>query len=207
MKREKKKPQRSLRTISREEPTRDEMLEMLRESWRGSDLMAAIIPCVHLQDAIAQLIIAHFPRTDKDVIEGLYERDGPLSTFFSQIQLGYAMGLFDRDVKRDLDTIRHIRNGFAHSLKPLRFTTPEVEREVRRIKSGVATRTLVGVPKPTESRSCYLVSVSNLATHFWRLTTERHDLAIQNMKRRMRSASRSKTKAALAPQLPFPKKS
>jgi hypothetical protein len=41
--------------------------------------------------------------------------------------MGYSMHLYGADTRRDLDIIRHLRNQFAHSRKPIEFETPAVK--------------------------------------------------------------------------------
>jgi hypothetical protein len=45
--------------------------------------------------------------------------DAPLATFSAKIRLAYALSIFGSSTRDDLDTIREIRNAFAHSTRPL----------------------------------------------------------------------------------------
>ena len=49
------------------------------------------------------------------------------ATFERKIRKGYALGLFGDETKNNLDLIRWIRNAFAHSPSPVRFSTAEIE--------------------------------------------------------------------------------
>jgi hypothetical protein len=40
---------------------------------------------------------------------------GPLSTFSSKISTGYALGLFSKEAKNDLNKLKHIRNEGAQN--------------------------------------------------------------------------------------------
>jgi len=64
----------------------------------------------------------------------LFEQGGALSTFFAKIHLGYAMDLFDDAVRDDLETIRRVRNVFAHSSLPITFATEEVTKQLRNLR-------------------------------------------------------------------------
>jgi hypothetical protein len=54
------------------------------------------------------------------------DEGGAINGFAGKIILGYALGLYSEQVREDLQTIRHIRNGFAHSIGNVDFTTPEI---------------------------------------------------------------------------------
>ncbi|MGO9684145.1 MAG: MltR family transcriptional regulator [Beijerinckiaceae bacterium] len=63
---------------------------------------------------------------DKEEEADLFEDTGPLATFSARINFGYALGLYGKKVKRDLNLIREIRNAFVHSRRHIDFETPEV---------------------------------------------------------------------------------
>jgi DNA-binding MltR family transcriptional regulator len=48
---------------------------------------------------------------------------GPLSEFSARIKVGFAMYLFGRETRDDLEIIRRIRNLFAHQSTVLTFAT------------------------------------------------------------------------------------
>jgi DNA-binding MltR family transcriptional regulator len=56
----------------------------------------------------------------------LLENTGPLATFSARIDFGYALGLYGKKAKRDLNLVREIRNAFVHSHRHIDFETPEV---------------------------------------------------------------------------------
>jgi DNA-binding MltR family transcriptional regulator len=45
----------------------------------------------------------------------LFAVQGPLGSFSAKINMAYSLGWIDADMKADLDTVRGIRNDFAHS--------------------------------------------------------------------------------------------
>jgi len=73
----------------------------------------------------------HKPRVDK-----LFERDGALSSFAGEINLIYALNIIESITKHDLDTVRRIRNIFAHSAIPISFTDREVANEIQKLQPG-----------------------------------------------------------------------
>jgi len=56
-----------------------------------------------------------------------YEFNGPIADFSARIRIGYAMYLFGRETRDDLETIRTIRNLFAHHHEIITFNTDEIK--------------------------------------------------------------------------------
>ncbi|HVC58816.1 MAG TPA: hypothetical protein VND19_00430 [Acetobacteraceae bacterium] len=93
--------------------------------------MIAIIGSTYIELGLEQAILVHF--TDAVPLEAKMrifrgENDAPavLSDFYSKIELAYMLGIITEDAKDDLNTVRAIRNAFAHSTLPVDFSTPEV---------------------------------------------------------------------------------
>src|SRR5436190_10019098 len=66
--------------------------------------------------------VGHYGTGDLD----LFGSRGPLSTFASRTDLGYALGLFHDSVYHDLKLIRRVRNDFAHNFDDATFDLPAV---------------------------------------------------------------------------------
>jgi DNA-binding MltR family transcriptional regulator len=96
---------------------------------------AAILLAANVESAIEAIIESSLPLNSKKDLEPLYARDGALSSLYSKIHLGYAMGLYDDKIRDDLNVIRRVRNAFAHTRRPIDFGTPEISDECRRITS------------------------------------------------------------------------
>jgi DNA-binding MltR family transcriptional regulator len=117
---------KNLRRITREKPDQIEHSKVFREIVKGTDRSAAILCCVQLEDAVVTLILTQLKNKNERTLERLYERGGPLGSFSAQINLAFALGLFDEKTRIQLDTIRFIRNAFAHARKSISFRTPEI---------------------------------------------------------------------------------
>jgi hypothetical protein len=63
----------------------------------------------------------------EDGINNLFRYGSPLGDFGSKIQMGYAFKLFGLVTRKDLNKMRLLRNQFAHSRMPIRFTTSVVK--------------------------------------------------------------------------------
>src|ERR1039458_1249722 len=66
----------------------------------------------------------------------LFDPKGALSTFSAKIELAYALELIDKDVRRNADYIREIRNIFAHRIGPTYFRIPEISAVCRLLALG-----------------------------------------------------------------------
>ena len=87
---------------------------------RTTIILAASIVDESITDSIRALL------RDHGVVRSLFDPDGPLGSFASRISLGFGLRLFDTKTKHDLDLIRLLRNGCAHSQIPFRFEMTEI---------------------------------------------------------------------------------
>lgn len=86
---------------------------------RGACLMQTANVETALDTAIQQ-----FLRLDSD--SRLLEDENFFSSFARKIELGHALSIYGTRTKANLNTMRHIRNAFAHAKIPVTFDTPEV---------------------------------------------------------------------------------
>jgi hypothetical protein len=100
--------------------------EVSHENDRGNALtLGAYVERV-LESCIARCLIreAASPPLHDRVFGG--DEGGAINGFSGKIVLGYALGLYSEQVREDLQTIRHIRNVFAHAIGNVDFITPEI---------------------------------------------------------------------------------
>jgi hypothetical protein len=125
---------KSLRSLGRELPGFPEDFAGLIYDWiHTSDRAAAMVASASLELCLEQMIVAQLPQAS-GIRDKLIERDGPLNGFFRKSYLGFAMGLYNGNVLAALEVIRNIRNAFAHTVKPLFFSTPLVSVECLKLK-------------------------------------------------------------------------
>ena len=79
------------------------------ESDRGCVLLAA----AYLDKSLSDLLYVSLVE-NKNIEKDLFDGTAPLATFSSRIKLAYYLGLISEACRRDLDTIRRIRNDFGH---------------------------------------------------------------------------------------------
>jgi hypothetical protein len=110
--------------------------EILKETLHGSDRIAAISCAALVDDILGSAIEMRFVKLGKDWQSRIFgSPTAPLSSFYSKIVIGYAMGIFGPSTRADLDIIRSVRNDFAHSAPSLSFDDKEISEKCYKIKS------------------------------------------------------------------------
>jgi hypothetical protein len=109
---------------------RDALAEMTTDGDRGSAILGATI----VENQLTIRLTLGMITLTKTEREALFDGMAPLSAFSSKIKVAYALGHFGPITRRDLDTMREIRNAFAHSKKVISFNTPQVVDTLRRFK-------------------------------------------------------------------------
>jgi hypothetical protein len=91
------------------------------------DATFAVVVCVAVEQALELAITTHF-HVDQETSERMFDdnTNGPLGTFAAKTKMGYALGLYPKAARDELDTMRTIRNGFAHSWEQISFSSPEI---------------------------------------------------------------------------------
>lgn len=121
---------KQLRALSRE-PVSDAEIEssvsdMLRER---NDRGTALIGKEIIDSTLTGMLRMHFSHLSKEENEQLFDRDNsPLGTFSAKIKIAYALGIISKNERDELDRIRHIRNAFAHTQRPITFETTEIRQ-------------------------------------------------------------------------------
>jgi hypothetical protein len=101
-------------------------LEILQEILHSSDRALAIGYVALIEDVLKSEIIRHMPHLSSTDINNIFGRNAPLFTFSAKTIIGYAMKIFGSEIRSDLDTVKEIRNTFAHCIAGLSFQTPDI---------------------------------------------------------------------------------
>jgi hypothetical protein len=86
-----------------------------------------VLQSLALMDHILErLLTMKMPNLSKDLRKSLFENPtAPLKSFYAKIELAYALAIIDKSMHRDLNTMRQIRNEFAHpKVKDVHLDTP-----------------------------------------------------------------------------------
>jgi Mannitol repressor len=90
-----------------------------------SDRAVALILASWVDDALTEMTKRSLVQ-DERVIQDMLSHIGPLGTFSSRIGLAYLIGRISRPVYENLETIRKIRNDFAHTRDNLTFASQSI---------------------------------------------------------------------------------
>jgi DNA-binding MltR family transcriptional regulator len=95
---------------------------------KAADRMVAITAAAFLDHALQRAICTHFPLSSPDKsLKELFGDRGPLGNTSAKIIMAHSLDIINTEEREDLDTIRAIRNSFAHSLVPIGFDLNEVK--------------------------------------------------------------------------------
>lgn len=105
---------------------RPEETAVLQEIGETNNDRSAAIVCApfveeRLADKLRSLLIK-----DAEIQESLFRPSGPVGSFGVKIDLGYLMGIYNRDMWKQLTAIKRIRNKFAYSLSHMGFGSQKI---------------------------------------------------------------------------------
>jgi hypothetical protein len=121
--------QPTLRDLTRQALAGEDLTALANELEGTSDRSAAIIAAAAVDRFLEEAILGRLVRNDEDTKANLIATGGALDGFFAKIHLGFALGLYSDKYVRELETIRKIRNCFAHSAKSITFDTSPIAAE------------------------------------------------------------------------------
>jgi hypothetical protein len=92
-----------------------------------ADATFALVISSAVDQALELAISTHFV-LDDDGCRRMFDdnANGPLGTFAAKIKMGHALGIYPKAIRNELDTIRVIRNAFAHSWEQLDFSSEAI---------------------------------------------------------------------------------
>jgi hypothetical protein len=91
----------------------NDIAAILGELGHESDRAAGLVGAVLVEDSLTVLIRSRL-RPDEDLLNQVLHPSGPLSAFSVKINIGHLLGLFSPVARKELETIKEIRNEFAH---------------------------------------------------------------------------------------------
>lgn len=107
-------------------PSLQEVDQLFDDVKKESDRGAVLLCAAWLDDALALLLRNRLVDVTATV-DKVFGFDQALGTFSSRITMAYCLGLIDEQMRKDLDTIRGIRNDFGHVRKPLSFEDQSIK--------------------------------------------------------------------------------
>ena len=106
-----------------------DLSEYFRLLRKETDRGCAMIVAAHLDDKLGELLKACLIQ-DKEYEEEIarfFKDPEPLGTFSARIKLAHYLNIISSQVRKDLDTVRKIRNDFAHKLDFENFNTQSIK--------------------------------------------------------------------------------
>jgi hypothetical protein len=105
----------------------------MKEIQAQTDRGAAIIASSLIENSLRDALVARFLPLNNEFRDNMFGSRGFLGSFAAKIDMGLAVGLYQRPAHRDLTQIRRVRNEFAHNIEPLSFESPGVKKLCDRI--------------------------------------------------------------------------
>jgi DNA-binding MltR family transcriptional regulator len=103
-------------------------IELLNESDRGCVLVGAAM----LERSLDNIFKCEFKKNKVPlkVQSSIFDSNGALSNFSSKVKLAYSLGFIDKPLYEDLESVRKIRNDFAHSTIKVDFLNSPVTAKI-----------------------------------------------------------------------------
>ncbi|UJW80100.1 MltR family transcriptional regulator [Hydrogenophaga sp. SL48] len=135
-----------------------EFLEFRRALTQESDRGCALFAAAYLDVCLENLLRRCFVE-NKKAKEDLFESQGPLSTFSAKIKMAYYLGKIAPSERKDLDTIRSIRNDFAHHAENIDFDNQSIRDRCSNLVHVWQEKDARPRGKYTASVSCILAKI------------------------------------------------
>lgn len=95
----------------------------------ASDRTRALVAVAYIENNLVLAIMTRLRELDAANQKLLFEDEHAfLRDFAAKVDLGYALNLYDHNVREDLHRLRKVRNKFAHDLEVRDFDHPLVSR-------------------------------------------------------------------------------
>ena len=116
--------------------TADDLPALEAEIYGSNDRSTVVMMCAIVEWALDIFVRYKLrPTLNSDDKHLLFDFVGPLGTFSAKTLVAYAFNCFGPETRHDLDLVRVLRNGFAHSRKAFGFETPQVAAVCAELKS------------------------------------------------------------------------
>jgi hypothetical protein len=168
------KSKRKIHDLSRTQPTREELHQVLDLITAPADPIAtAVLGSALVEHELEKQIRKRFRRNDDTFWKEMTGDKGPVGTFHAQIVVGYAMRIYDEKMRDALDIVRAIRNQFAHAKRQMNFGEDLIITELSKVqlRPTIIRKHLRGDPKETAGRYAYVSLCMDIYSRFVRMET------------------------------------
>ena len=98
-----------------------------------SDRAAAILACTLLEARLKRTIMSHLHKDEK-ITRDMFKVTGALGNFGTQVNLGFLIGIYAEPFRKELETIKEIRNDFAHKANVTSFKNARISSLAMNLK-------------------------------------------------------------------------
>jgi hypothetical protein len=101
------------------------LLQQVKEEMKGSHRATAVVGGAFVEEHLTHVIKSRMVR-DAKIIEEMFAPCRAFGDFGAKVDLGYLIGLYSKKAHKELNTIRRIRNDFAHQLELNSFDRDDI---------------------------------------------------------------------------------
>lgn len=124
----------------------------IKEIREATDRSAAIVAAAFVEDYLT-IAIRAAAQEDHKLLENAFSPEGVFGSFGLKIKIGFMLGLYDPQLRKELEALAKIRNRFAHRRTVDSFEGSEVCNLVHKLVAGEKINiTLTGLGK-SETRT------------------------------------------------------
>jgi DNA-binding MltR family transcriptional regulator len=116
----------ALKRLLKERPTKKDVLKAQESLLNDSPRASAVVACALLEDVLRAALVNVMDLPSKEDHDRLFYNYGPLSSLSAKTLMAACLNVIGPNVRSDIDTIRAIRNAFAHNLHDISFLTNEI---------------------------------------------------------------------------------
>jgi hypothetical protein len=116
-------------------PTGEKFLQVFNELNSATDRAAAIVGGSIVELALQSALEAQLHRDEK-LTDSLFRPSGAFGAFATKINLGFLVGIYGQNGRKELTIIKNIRNAFAHRLDIDGFDDMAIRDEVLNLTFG-----------------------------------------------------------------------
>jgi hypothetical protein len=110
----------------------DELADAFLEIESGSPRAAAIVSAALVDDKLTDALKAWLHQ-DKDLHDEFFRPAGAFGAFGTKINAAFLVGLCNAEARKELDTIRKIRNDFAHIVPVGDFDSDQMRDRIKNL--------------------------------------------------------------------------
>jgi hypothetical protein len=131
---------KALKKLSQTLPTPPEIESIMQDLGKESDLAAAITGTALAEAALERLLRSKITALSATFLNELFQYRAPLGDFSGKILIAQAFEIITSTMAEEMQSLRVIRNAFAHSKIPLSFDHEVLAKEIMSLRMASAIR-------------------------------------------------------------------